>query len=259
MRIPVEGLLGVALLLVLPPRIGRALAVVGGAALGALTILKVVDMGFLSALGRPFDPVFDWVLLDNAREFLEASYGSTGATAAAVAAVVLTVVVVVVLALAMLQISRAVGRHRPTATRSVAALSVAWVACLALGAQLVAPVPVASRSAASLAYDMAVQVPASLRDERVFAQESAADAFRGTAPIRTADGAARQGRRRGVRRELRAQRGRGPAASRRRWTPCSTPGPRRSPPPASPPAAGGSPRPCSAAAAGSRTPRSRPA
>lgn len=181
-RIPVEGLLGVALLLVLPPRIGRALAVVGGAALGALTILKVVDMGFLSALGRPFDPVFDWVLLDNAREFLEASYGSTGATAAAVAAVVLTVVVIVVLALAMLQISRAVGRHRPTATRSVAALSVAWVACLALGAQLVAPVPVASRSAASLAYDMAVQVPASLRDERVFAQESAADAFRGTAP-----------------------------------------------------------------------------
>ena len=168
-RIPVEGLLGVALLLVLPPRIGRALAVVGGAALGVLTILKVVDMGFLSALGRPFDPVFDWVLLDNAREFLEASYGSTGATAAAVAAVVLTVVVIVVLALAMLQISRAVGRHRPTATRSVAALSVAWVACLALGAQLVAPVPVASRSAASLAYDMAVQVPASLRDERVFA------------------------------------------------------------------------------------------
>ena len=137
-RIPVEGLLGVALLLVLPPRIGRALAVVGGAALGALTILKVVDMGFLSALGRPFDPVFDWVLLDNAREFLEASYGSTGATAAAVGAVVLTVVVIVVLALAMLQISRAVGRHRPTATRSVAALSVAWVACLALGAQLVA-------------------------------------------------------------------------------------------------------------------------
>ena len=33
-------------------------------------------MGFLSVLGRPFDPVFDWVLLDNAREFLAASFGS---------------------------------------------------------------------------------------------------------------------------------------------------------------------------------------
>ena len=36
-------------------------------------------MGFLSALGRPFDPVLDWVLLDNAREFLDGSFGPTGA------------------------------------------------------------------------------------------------------------------------------------------------------------------------------------
>jgi hypothetical protein len=181
-RIPVEGLLGVAVLLLLPPGIRRVVAVVGGALLGALTILKVVDMGFLSALGRPFDPVFDWVLLDNAREFLDASYGSAGATAAAVAAIVLAVVVVVGSALAMKRIGWVAGRNRPAATRAVVALSVVWVACLAIGAQLVAPVPVASRSAASLAYDMAVQVPASLRDERVFAQEAATDAFRGTAP-----------------------------------------------------------------------------
>ena len=181
-RIPVELLLGVAFLLVLPPRIRHAAAAAGGAALGVLTIFKVLDMGFLSVLGRPFDPVFDWVLLGNAREFVEGSFGSAGAIGAAVAAVVLVVVVVVATALAMLRVARVAGRHRPAAARAVAVLSVAWVACLALGAQLVAPVPVASRSAASLAYDMAVQVPASLRDERVFAQESAADAFRGTAP-----------------------------------------------------------------------------
>ncbi len=60
----------------LPPRIRHAAAAVGGAALGLLTILKVLDMGFLSVLGRPFDPVFDWVLLGNAREFVEGSFGS---------------------------------------------------------------------------------------------------------------------------------------------------------------------------------------
>ena len=181
-RIPVELLLGVALLLVLPPRIRHAAAVVGGAALGLLTILKVLDMGFLSLLGRPFDPVFDWVLLGNAREFVEGSFGSAGAIGAAVAAVVLVVVVVVATALAMLRVARVAGRHRPAAARAVAVLSVAWVACLALGAQLVAPVPFASRSAAALAYEKASQVPASLRDERVFAAQAADDAFRATPP-----------------------------------------------------------------------------
>ena len=181
-RIPVELLLGVALLLVLPPRIRHAAAAVGGAALGVLTILKVLDMGFLSVLGRPFDPVFDWVLLGNAREFVEGSFGSAGAIGAAVAAVVLVVVVVVATALAMLRVARVAGRHRPAAARAVGVLSVAWVACLALGAQLVAPVPVASRSAAALAYEKAGQVPASLRDERVFAAQAADDAFRGTPP-----------------------------------------------------------------------------
>jgi len=142
----------------------------------------VLDMGFLSVLGRPFDPVFDWVLLGNAREFVEGSFGSAGAIGAAVAAVVLVVVVIVATALAMLRVARVAGRHRPAAARAVGVLSVAWVACLALGAQLVAPVPIASRSAAALAYEKAGQVPASLRDERVFAAQAADDAFRGTPP-----------------------------------------------------------------------------
>jgi hypothetical protein len=57
---------------------------------------------------------------------------------------------------------------------------VVWASCLALGLQVVAPVPVASRSAAALAWEKSLQVPQSIRDERLFAQESAVDAFRGT-------------------------------------------------------------------------------
>src|SRR5437899_4607974 len=38
LRIPVEGLLGVALVLVLPPRVRRLAVVLGGAVLGLLTI-----------------------------------------------------------------------------------------------------------------------------------------------------------------------------------------------------------------------------
>jgi hypothetical protein len=48
--IPVEGLLAVALLLLLPARARSATAVVLGVALGLLTIMKLADVGFLTAL-----------------------------------------------------------------------------------------------------------------------------------------------------------------------------------------------------------------
>jgi len=122
-RIPIEGLAGVAVLLVLPARSQRVAAAVGGAALGVLALLKVLDMGFLSVLGRPFDAVLDWVLLDNAREFLHDAYGPAGAVAGAVAAVVLAVAIVVLLTLAAVRLSRVVERHRTAAARSVAVLT----------------------------------------------------------------------------------------------------------------------------------------
>ena len=179
LRIPVEALAGVALLLVLPRRLRGIAAGLGGAAIGVLVLLKVVDMGFLSVLERPFDPVFDWVLFSNAREFVAGSFGASAAAGAAAAAVVLALTVVVLMTLAAVALGRLVDRHRGAATRGVAVLGVAWLACLALGAQLAPPVPVASRSAAALAYDKARQVPVSLRDEREFAVEAADDAFRG--------------------------------------------------------------------------------
>jgi hypothetical protein len=180
LRIPVEAILGVVVLLVLPTRARRPAAAVGGALLGVLVLLKVFDVGFLSVLARPFDPVLDWVLLDNAKEFLEGSYGPAGAVGAAVAAVVLAVAVVVVLALAAVRLGRVVDAHRRAAARTTAVLAAAWVACLAVGAQLVAPVPVASRSTAALAYDKALLVSASLRDQREFAEQAAVDAFKDT-------------------------------------------------------------------------------
>jgi hypothetical protein len=179
-RIPVEGLVGVVLLLVLPARVRRPVAAVGGMVLGVLALLKGLDMGFLSVLDRPFDLVLDWVLLDNAREFLDGAYGPAGAVAGAVAAVVLAIATVVLMALAALRLSRIVDRHRTAAARAVGVLAVAWVSCLALGAQIVAPVPVASRSAAALAWEKSLQVPESIRDEHRFEAEAATDAFRGT-------------------------------------------------------------------------------
>ena len=169
LRIPAEAIVGVVLVLVLPPRLRSAVAVAGGAVLGVLLILTALDTGFRSVLGRPFDPVVDWTLLGNAREFLAGSLGPTWATGAAVGAVLLAVLAVVLVALAARRLSRAVDRHRTTATRVAAVLSVVWLAAFGLG------LPLASRSAAALAYEKATQVPVSLREQREFAAQVASD------------------------------------------------------------------------------------
>jgi hypothetical protein len=179
-RIPLEGLLGVALLLALPPRPGRVVAMLLGAVLGLLTIVKILDMGFFATLARPFDPILDWTLFDDAVAFLTDSVGRAGAVAAVVGVAVLVVALVVVMALAVRRLGRVVTGHRIPATGTVAALAVGWVACAVFGVQVVPGVPVAADSAAALAYDNARKVPAGLRDQDAFATALATDAFGGT-------------------------------------------------------------------------------
>ncbi|GAA1293697.1 hypothetical protein GCM10009609_73480 [Pseudonocardia aurantiaca] len=180
LRIPVEALVGVALLLVLPPRARRVVAIVAGALLGLLTLLHVLEMGFLEVLARPFDPLFDWSQLASVVTLLEGSLGRAGAVGAAVGAVAGAAVLVLLLALSVRHLADLAARRRTAAIRAVAVVSAAWLVCFALGAQVVAPVPVASRSAAAMAVQTAQQVSTSLRDQQIFDEQAAADAFRGT-------------------------------------------------------------------------------
>ncbi|MGI5131569.1 sulfatase-like hydrolase/transferase [Pseudonocardia sp. CA-107938] len=179
LRIPVEGLLLGAVLLVLRGRARRIVAVVAGAALGLLTVLAALQMGFRTALGRPFDPLFDWPQLGSGIELI----GSPTARVAAVAAGVLaTVVLAVLMALAVRRLAGLVAGHRTATARTLAVATVGWLACFAAGAQLVAPVPVAARSTAALTWETAQLVSTSLADQRRFDEQAAVDAFHDTAP-----------------------------------------------------------------------------
>jgi hypothetical protein len=179
-RIPLEGLLCVALVLVLPVRARRVVAVLVGVILGLLTILKIIDMGFYEVFARPFDPVFDWSSFGPGLDFLTTSIGRVGAIGAVIGIVVLVLAVPVLMTLSVRRLTRLAVRHNTMATRSVAVLGVAWVTCAALGAQIVPGVPVASKSAADLTYDRTLQVHASLQDKKKFAAAAAVDAFRNT-------------------------------------------------------------------------------
>ena len=180
LRIPMEALLAVTLLLVMPVRPRRVAAALAGVALGLLTVLKIVNTGFHEVLARPFDPVIDWVLADDAAAFLAGSIGRAGAIGWAVGAVALALAVFALVSLSVVRLSRVVVRRRATAIQAVAVLTATWIACTALSVQIVPGVPVAASSAAELAYGSARQAGADLQDQQLFAAELALDAFRDT-------------------------------------------------------------------------------
>ncbi len=179
-RIPVEGLLAVLLLLVLPARARRVTAALAGVVLGLLTIVKIVDIGFYAVLDRPFDLVLDWGLLGDAVGVLRDSIGRIGAIGTVVGAALFVAGLLIFMTRSVLRLTSLAVRHNTTALRATAVLATVWVTCAALGAQLVPGVPVAARSAASLVYDRALQVRAGLHDGQGFAAEAAADAFHNT-------------------------------------------------------------------------------
>jgi hypothetical protein len=180
LRLPIEGLVAVALLLLVPARARRWAAGTLGALLGVVAIWKILDLGFLSVLQRPFDPALDWTLFDDAESFLSDSVGEAGAILAVVVVVLLAVGLPVLLARAVLRLSGPLRSRRASSVRAVVALSVLWIVCAVLGAQLVPGTPVADRNVSALAYDRAMMVRAGVLDQDKFAAEASIDAFRDT-------------------------------------------------------------------------------
>ena len=140
-------------------------------------------MGFYVVLDRPFDPVLDWVLLDDAVDFLADSVGRAGAIGAAVAASSLLAVGRAgrCMTLSVLRLARVVARHRDRRDRAASRCSASPGSPARCSACRSCPgVPVAASSAAALVYDRVLQVRAGLRDRQAFAAEAAVDAFRDT-------------------------------------------------------------------------------
>ncbi|WP_371567370.1 CDP-alcohol phosphatidyltransferase [Streptomyces canus] len=178
-RIPAEAILGAAVMLALPRRPRLVVATVSGAGLGVMTILNLLDMGFNDYLGRPFNAVLDWELLDDAQSYVADSMGKGVAVGAVVGTVVLVLVVVAVMALAMVRLSGLLVLDRQTATRGTLLAATVWVTCSALGLQIFGT-PLASEHTAALAAAQAKRVLYTVRDEAEFQKVAKVDAFGNT-------------------------------------------------------------------------------
>ena len=214
-RIPVEALVLVGLVLVLPARPAAWLATSAGLLLGVLTLLKLLDLGVSVAFARRFDPLGDPVYVGAGVSFLRDALGTANAYTVSVLAVALMVAVLVLVPYAVQRATRLARGHRPVA------------------------VPRRPRARPRLARLRGHRRPRRARRarrRRDRRRPGVHPRHRGTRPpartrrprrgdrrrrvrrragVAAADGAARQGRAAGVRRELRAGGARRPAHLRR--------------------------------------------
>jgi hypothetical protein len=173
-RLPLELLVVVALAGLLPAVPRRVLAVVAGVVLGALLVVKVLDMGFLTAFDRPFDPVSDSTYVGIGIETLRNAIGSSSAYIAVVVIGVLFAGLVCIPVLALLRLTRVAAGHRGWALPAAAALGVVWVALRVAGAAI------PSTSAYALvAYEVRA-VQGGLHAHEILAREIPRDRFRAT-------------------------------------------------------------------------------
>ncbi|UUU19910.1 sulfatase [Streptomyces sp. DSM 40750] len=177
LRIPVEPILGAALLMVLPRRPRLVAAVVIGVGLSALVVVKALDIGFNQFLGRGFNVVLDWGLLDDAESYTRDTLGGTGALAAVIGLVVLVLLLFVVMSLAVVRLVNLLARDRDRATRGTIIAGTVWITCAALGLTPIEDTAVASRNTIGFVQDRWDRVRETLRDEAAFAKEAKKDRF----------------------------------------------------------------------------------
>jgi len=179
-RLPLEGLVVVAVAIALPDRPRRVLAWILGPVLGLVVLVKVLDLGVYAAFDRPFDPIADWRYTGIGIETLRDSVGRRDAYLAVAGAALLIASILVLTTLAVRRLMRVAAGHRNWSLRVVAGLAAVWVLCWAFGAQLVAQLPVASTSAATLAVDEVRAVRTGIEDRAIFEDAIARDRFRST-------------------------------------------------------------------------------
>ena len=173
-RLPLELLVVLVLAVLLPAAPRRVLAVVAGTVLALLMVVKVLDMGFITAFDRPFDPISDSTYVGIGVETLRDAIGRSSANLALAVIAVILVGLLALPVLALMRVTRVAAGHRDWVLRGAVALGVVWVALRLVGA------PVASTSAAALAVDEVQTVQSGLAAQRILAREIPRDRFAST-------------------------------------------------------------------------------
>ena len=163
-----KGLVLVAVGMVLPVWPRRIVAAIAGILFGLLGLIKILNIGFYSQIGRGFNPVLDWGDIGPALGVVRDTIGSTSLDIALVVLWFGLVLVIGAITAAAITLATVAARHRRDAVRALAALTAVWALRAGLSLQLVPGSPVASTSAAGLVVAQVHDTQKALRDERRF-------------------------------------------------------------------------------------------
>ncbi len=176
-RIPVESLVAVLLLALLPWRSARVVvAAVFGAVVVAALVLAGVDAGYESVLDIPFDPS-DWQQLGDAFGVVRDAIGGW-AVVLAIGIALVGIATLVALAVAALRVDGLIRRHRRVGTIATTTAAAAWVVAALVGSQLVAGQPAAAAASLDAIGRTAAQAQTSVRAQAALPHEIASDPYR---------------------------------------------------------------------------------
>jgi phosphatidylglycerophosphate synthase len=180
LRLPLEGLVLVALASLLPVIPRRILAGIVGPLLTLVVIFKVLDIGFIDTFNRRFDLLSDKSYAGTGIETLRASIGGTDTTLVVVGIVVGVIVLFVLTTFSAFRLTRVAAANRRWTLRIVAGLGAVWALFWAFGAQLTSGAPIASTLSAGVFVHEVGSVRADIHDQTVFANQIKHDTFRNT-------------------------------------------------------------------------------
>lgn len=184
-RIPLAGLVVLGVLLVVPTRARRGVALALGIALATVLAVKALDLGFSAVVDRRFHAYDDWADLGRGVVVLGDWIGQRRAALVLVVAGVVAVVVLISVVRAVLLLARVVPRHRRASGQVLTAGVLVWLLCAVTGAQ-VGGGPVASTGTARLVWTHAAGAWADHRDAGVLAEAIADDPWAGRSDLLTA-------------------------------------------------------------------------
>ena len=167
-RIPLEGLVLVAVALVLPPRPRRIVAAVAGIMLSVLAFAKILNIAFYEYVDRAFNPVYDWGSIGSALGVVRDTIGPKRTDIALVLLGLGLILLVGAITAATIHITTVAARHRRAAVHGIAGLTAAWAVCAGLSLQFIPGSPIASTSATGLAVAQVRATQAAFSDQHLF-------------------------------------------------------------------------------------------
>ncbi|MGO4258491.1 CDP-alcohol phosphatidyltransferase family protein [Marmoricola sp. RAF53] len=188
LRVPVEGVLVVAVAVLLPAGWRRTVAVSAGLLLGVLVVVKALNLAFFTVFDRPVDPLNDWYYLGPGLGVLRDTNGTAAAVGAVVVVTGLVLLVLTLLPALVLRVTEAAARRRRVTARLVTALAAVWLLAAVAGTELVPGEPVASHSASAIVSSQVDRLRDDLRDRRTFDREVAVDRWAGAPADRVLTG-----------------------------------------------------------------------